>query len=1299
MDADKKDLNNLTTYDRLVKLNDKAKFGKKQQNIAGRELNKIITEICEKLNISFQGPHNYKEVCEVLSAHFKCQIHLITGVEERSADYQSFPGAYDDSLPQIFLFKICDNHVVHIQNLKKFFNANRLICFYCHEGFSARHLHKCPKKSCRQCFLTLASESTKQFGHLPFQYCDKETVENLSNLECSLCLQTSFKTKLCLKNHSIKCHGKRITGKNQTNQGYSKLGQVCQKCFKFISFQCRPAGKSIQDVLNYHKCLLPNHRVCKYCREHVPTSEKHSCKVRKKELTKTWPNLIFFNFECRNLSSLNCNTCKSIKLNYLKEKKITNVELHKDENFPTLSCKYHQDSQKDFSPNVAVIWRETKRGVFEEHVLLDEEFENNGGQKTCDIYKFEYFTSQNIQPYVTETVSRFNQRPIISSCFQKQLQTQLENRKRTIIYKFIQLVTQPSWRNSTLISWNDKFSHLSLIFEGFSTLGATPKLLNKSRKLFSVTLENHQMRFIDACNFFSGQLHDVASQFEVDFDKKFFPDSLNRSSHYRDNGAFPALSKFINISDNLSVLREKQLFWDKNHLKSWCFETEIVNHSKHCTELLAKSCLKFLKQTFSLQERIKKIENIDSPLVLHPFAKGISSKSSFTFNIHKVFYLNKYDLETVMFERTSNMKNVSLGEYQFASFKSLTEPENSWNHALNSSSGQTKFKNYHVDLYSEKLNTVYQYQGCLHHSHEPCKANVNKNRTLTSKNFFGRTFLEQQEMDKKFIDFMKEHYPSVKLEFINACDWEEKKRFKEENGKSMWSNFKKKYKKVYCDKRPLKRLIPREAIRGGALDVYNLTFDKKVDLNEDIYFCDINSLYSEVAMNTKFGIGPCKVLADPVEIATKVIWNFTDNQFYYDGIELQSGAAFCKVLVPPNEEYPFLPYRINNECTVMASCRSCAEKKLKKNCLHKELGRSFTGCYMISTLNQLAKEGYKIVFYEIHYFPQKAYLLRDYVQILCSERLKNSGIVNNLMSSKDKQLICDEINRSMNLPEQLKLKPDECVNNLGQKQCFKDYMNCLFGFFSRNTNNFTSKKCYSQNDINQIAQKNKIINVNILTDKTCSIDYELNSNAIPPNLDSNIYIGGEVSSAAFVQLRKHFNKLLKHKAIPLMIDTDAIVFKLPKGTPNPLTIGSAVGMWKHEFEPDSIQKFFAINSRNYSVSYLDKDNILREVLKVRGLSLKMSLNQKMINCDTYKNFISNYFKENFKAVKVPQAKRFKDSETFQYSFKLSSYNFCNNLISKRFLLTNDVEEKFKNRIEKKNSDKFKSYPYGYKLCN
>jgi hypothetical protein len=244
--------------------------------------------------------------------------------------------------------------------------------------------------------------------------------------------------------------------------------------------------------------------------------------VRKKELTKIWPNLVFFNFEYRNMSSLHCENCKAIKLNYLKDQKITEIQLHEHETFPQLVCKFHKSPQKEFIPNVAVIWRENERGIFEEYVLSDEMFENNV-EKTSNVYKFDYFTNENIQPYVTESSVPFNQQPVITKCFTNQLETKVASKKRTIIYKFLQLVTQSSWRNSTLISWNDKYSHLSSVLEALISVGCIPKILHKKRKLYSVTLEKHNLRFIDACNFFSGHLHDVASQYEIKFERMFFP--------------------------------------------------------------------------------------------------------------------------------------------------------------------------------------------------------------------------------------------------------------------------------------------------------------------------------------------------------------------------------------------------------------------------------------------------------------------------------------------------------------------------------------------------------------------------------------------------------------------------------------------------------------------------------------------------------------------------------------------------------------------------------------------------------
>lgn len=1298
-DEQKKDKMNLTTYDRLLKLTDK--HGKIQRNIAGAELKKILLEMCKNVNISMNGPHDFSSVLTNLAEYFKCQIHLIQGSEEKRASYESFPKEYDDSLPQIFLFN-SDKHVMHICNLKKFFRDNRFICFYCRGSFSSLNGHKCKKNFCKECHLPLASSQTKVLPYLPFRYCDKLIKENI-NKKCSKCLQI-IQTDNCYTNHLKKCEWK----KKQSQ--YSKLGRVCENCSRFISFKNNVKGgekRSPEQILSLHKCYEPDQKPCRHCRELKPISdEKHCCKVQKTELTKIWPNLIFFHFEYRDLSSINCEQCKNLKLNYLKthNSNMMQSESNNDKSLTELVCENHaKNYKKELIPNVAVIWREKERGVFEEYVLLEDYF-GEEEKEPCDILKFEYFTNENVQPYVKTLNQKGQDNPKETCGFSNILATKLNNVKKTIIYKFIQLVTQDSWRNSTLISWNDQVSHLSEILEALISLGANALPFQKKRKLYSVQLEKHNIKFINACNFFNGSLYDVASQFEIKVKKRFFP-NWNKYSYFHYNGSFPALSDFLNIADNASVETEKKLYWEQNcHIQDWCFKTEIVSYAKHCTEILAKCCLQFLKQTFELQERIKKLENIDSPLILHPFSKNINSRSSFTFNIHKAFYLNKYDLESVMFEKTSNMKNVSLGEYQYVSFKELTEPENGWRHAFNSKSGQKKFGNYHVDLFSEKLNIAINVNGCLYHYHEPCTAKINLNRTPTTKNFLGQTAEEQQKWHQQFVDFMAKHFPSVKLEFMNGCDWYRIKRIKEENGKTMWYNFKKKYKGVYWDKRPLKRLIPREAIRSGGLEVYNLMYEKSNDLNkdEDIYFCDINSLYSHVALKTQFGIGKLEILIHPNELSN-VFFNFVENQFYYydakleRSFQLEGGAAFCKVLVPSDTLYPFLPYRLKNGNTIMACCRTCAEKKLTKRCCHPKESRMFTGCWMISTLNQLRSEGYEITFLEIHYFMKKDYLLKDYVQLLCSERLKNSGVINDSMTTEEKQRICDEINLTMELPDPLKLRPNECVNNPGKKESIKFYMNCLFGMYSRNTNDIETKPCNSQDDINKIAKTYKIVNVNILSDKECHVDYVLNSNAIPPNKDCNIYIGGEVASQAFVELRKHLLTVLENGAVPLQIDTDCIVFKMPKNKPNPLKIGPSVGLWKHEYRPGSIEQFYAFASRNYAVCFKNKNDVMQQVLKIRGLCLRTSFNHNVINCDTYKNFISQYFKKNMQSIKLSQIKRFTDSKTFQYCFKMSSFNFSNTLTSKRFLLTDNVEKNYKESILKKYPNElYNTYPFGFR---
>lgn len=510
MDEDKLDLDNLTTYDRLLKLKDRGpKTGKIRQNKAGQELKHIVNDLCEILSIPLEGPHDPNSVFDLLSKHYCCQIHLIAGAEEVEPDYQSYPEKFDESLPQIFLYKINERHVVHIHNLKQFFKDNRSICFHCRKTYSI--YHKCPKKqSCNQCSRRFATSTTKQWSYLPFQYCDKH-IKIEDPQTCPKCLQ-EFTSQLCMKNHNSKC------GSGE----FSKLGQVCQTCKKFVSFKIR-GQKTPAEILENHKCFS-KYRVCKYCYEYFPASYSHSCQVRKKELTKTWPNLVFFNFEYKNLTNLYCKQCKNLKLEYLQRiNNTTDTNLYDDNNILNLVCDKHKDPRaKLLIPNVAVIWRESERGVFEEYIITDQKL-NDCEEKNPGIFKFEYFTETNVQPYVTETPMGFKEKTVSTGSFIDQLNQKVASKKNNIIFKFLQMVTQPSWRNSTLLSWNDKYSHLGTIIEALLTIGTIPKIFHKKQKIFSVILENQNLKFMDACNYFPCTLHELATQYGINFDKMFFP--------------------------------------------------------------------------------------------------------------------------------------------------------------------------------------------------------------------------------------------------------------------------------------------------------------------------------------------------------------------------------------------------------------------------------------------------------------------------------------------------------------------------------------------------------------------------------------------------------------------------------------------------------------------------------------------------------------------------------------------------------------------------------------------------------
>jgi len=115
--------------------------------------------------------------------------------------------------------------------------------------------------------------------------------------------------------------------------------------------------------------------------------------------------------------------------------------------------------------------------------------------------------------------------------------------------------------------------------------------------------------------------------------------------------------------------------------------------------------------------------------------------------------------------------------------------------------------------------------------------------------------------------------------------------------------------------------------------------------------------------------------------------------------------------------------------------------------------------------------------------------------------------------------------------------------------------------------------------------------------------------------------------------------LLQAKASLYYVDTDCVMFSLPKNIQNPLEYSSLLGSFKSVIDPQcTIKSFYCLGNRNYCILYENQNKVLKSVIKVKGLSLTSSHLKNTIDSNTYQVFLNSYFKKEFKKVRVPQKK-------------------------------------------------------------
>lgn len=344
---------------------------------------------------------------------------------------------------------------------------------------------------------------------------------------------------------------------------------------------------------------------------------------------------------------------------------------------------------------------------------------------------------------------------------------------------------------------------------------------------------------------------------------------------------------------------------------------------------------------------------------------------------------------------------------------------------------------------------------------------------------------------------------------------------------------------------------------------------------------------------------------------------------------------------------------------------------------------------MVTDLEKATELGYKILkFHELHHYEQRDFILRDFVSVLAKQKLQFSGIPSDVPENQ-RDSFCDELNKNMNFEGDLLLNAKKITNNESQKTMYKSMMNNFLGRFALNSNFSSYKFVRSAYEIEQELKKSHTCLVDIfdISETFCQLEISNNSNP-KPNQCGSLYITSEVNSLARRFTYSKSEQIEKIGGIILAIDTDAIIYALPKGVNDVIKYGPEFGAFKNVLGNDEkIEQFMSLGPRNFMLVHRDKNGTLKTTSKIKGLCLTSANNCNEIDAKTYSDFILKRFHNEYQSKYIPQMRMKIDKQTKTFHDMLTKFNFSNDLHVKRFCVSDSADQ-----------STIKTYPYGYKFA-
>jgi hypothetical protein len=464
-----------------------------------------VQKLISDCDLPLMGPYDVHEVlpkiCEVLDI----QVQIICGLQTKNASLLSFPPTFDNSKIQIVLEKLYDHHVTLISNLKSFFGFHKKrVCFECSKTFHHSYRHFCTKKKiCFACRRFFSSKDTEIRNDRFFEYCDGEIEEKFLPVpsECTTCNFVSI-TKNCQDMHKKLC----AVGKNSKG----RLGYFCNVCQKHFrqGFSCS------EDAQLNHICD-PTTTKCYTCK--LPKKEKHQCPIKKELPTKEIPILAFFAFSFKALE--HCKNCLLKQQEFKENFNLTWSELYQHSQFGDLVCDSHGSMTNAIvEPNVAVIFKEVSRGEFEKIVLTEDELQ-------LDTIAEKGLSNDYLPTNVEQTNFQLKSQYYhnVDGMLKSLDQLKYKN-KKSLVEKFLLLVTQPQWQNTTFLSLNANNCTNLAVLKGFIAIDVMPYVIENGHKVNLISIDFLKLRFLNASAYIAGTLEEIHDQYGLDENLHYFPD-------------------------------------------------------------------------------------------------------------------------------------------------------------------------------------------------------------------------------------------------------------------------------------------------------------------------------------------------------------------------------------------------------------------------------------------------------------------------------------------------------------------------------------------------------------------------------------------------------------------------------------------------------------------------------------------------------------------------------------------------------------------------------------------------------